>query len=754
VIPSDRNPAIPHELLLGQAGFLRRLARDLVRDPHAAEDALQDAWVAALEHPPRHDGNVRAWLGTILRNLVARRAQASDRRVHHESRAAREGTGTTASSASGESVRFVTDAVLALEEPYQSTILARYFEDLKPSEIATRQSVPIATVKSRLRRALEILRVRMKDSSGDSWRASLLALTLPVELLCRTPLAGAGKGVILMSLKTKLVIGYVALLAAALVYRGLARTPDPPSDPLASAGPVASAAASKEMPDAKAPLEVDSKPAERALGSAPTEAPAAAVNEKPQTLFYGSLLDPSGKPLTGLWTAGVSLTDADGRRRFGDAKDSGAFAFNALPYGKYWVSAGADGYHTTTELIDLDAAHAQIQKDFTLKPVPILKVSVVTPEGANLFDLLRGEMKLKGHRVLVPVATKDRPGKWFNERFGSDTNTFGIGQFWSNGPRVSELPKGYMGILMLDQELPAFVSLVNYHRVLQTKEVTPGEDEVRFVVSLDDLLASQATIQMQVLDACTQAPIPTAHASLWGGTYRDGGKGSDANGNIVFEAREPGEFDLHVSARDHEEYKAHIMADSGVTTDLGQILLDKEITLNVKVVDGSGAPRSELFSFGLLDPPTPKLSMKLQMYQSSGDGILKLAHLGRHVYVLRTFDFDAGNDEGKNGTTWVSGDVLLDLRSGTAPANFVITLVLATRVMLLVKSEPADGLRFRITDEQGLDLVSSRFYGHGPHPLTLPQGTYKVALLDANKTVLEEQTMTVGATPMTVELSR
>jgi hypothetical protein len=84
----------------------------------------------------------------------------------------------------------------------------------------------------------------------------------------------------------------------------------------------------------------------------------------------------------------------------------------------------------------------------------------------------------------------------------------------------------------------------------------------------------------------------------------------------------------------------------------------------------------------------------------------------------------------------------------------VIQLVPATPVTLAVQGEPADGLRFRVTDEHGLDVVDSRFYGNGPRPLSLPQGTYRVALLDGVKTVLKESLMTVGTTPVRFELWR
>jgi DNA-directed RNA polymerase specialized sigma24 family protein len=41
-----------------------------VRDPELAEDVLQETWIAALERPPS-EGSLRAWLGVVVRNVVA-----------------------------------------------------------------------------------------------------------------------------------------------------------------------------------------------------------------------------------------------------------------------------------------------------------------------------------------------------------------------------------------------------------------------------------------------------------------------------------------------------------------------------------------------------------------------------------------------------------------------------------------------------------------------------------------------------------
>ena len=76
-------------------------------------------------------------------------------------------------------LRSVVDAVLALDEPYRTTILLRYFEGLPPREIARRQSVPVTTVKSRLKRGHDRLRTSLRGEFGGEdrgWCSALAAL--------------------------------------------------------------------------------------------------------------------------------------------------------------------------------------------------------------------------------------------------------------------------------------------------------------------------------------------------------------------------------------------------------------------------------------------------------------------------------------------------------------------------------------------------------------------------------------------------
>ncbi len=159
---------------------LRRIARHLLSDPHAADDVVQEAWIQALARPPRQAGSLGAWLAKAVRHL------AIDRLRH--SRVARRGEDTTVDperlaapddgAALDASIELL-EAVRALPEPYRSAIQRRYLDDLPPRELAHQDGVPVKTVKARLHRGLAMLRERLQANSGRGargWQAGVAAL--------------------------------------------------------------------------------------------------------------------------------------------------------------------------------------------------------------------------------------------------------------------------------------------------------------------------------------------------------------------------------------------------------------------------------------------------------------------------------------------------------------------------------------------------------------------------------------------------
>lgn len=163
------------EQLLAHASFVRGIARELARDPNEADDVAQEVLAAAIEHPPRHFASLRRWLGALTRNAARKRWRGESRRAGRERAAARpEALPSSASIVAREEVlRRVVEAVLALDEPYRTTVLMRFYENLPPRRIAERTGVAVDTVHTRLRRALARMRRSLSGSDPD-WRSALV----------------------------------------------------------------------------------------------------------------------------------------------------------------------------------------------------------------------------------------------------------------------------------------------------------------------------------------------------------------------------------------------------------------------------------------------------------------------------------------------------------------------------------------------------------------------------------------------------
>src|SRR5688572_7861401 len=150
------------EVLLAESAWVRALAESLVRDAAAADDIVQQTWLAALKRPPRDDRPLRPWLRTVVENFARMRGRAEGARAERERSTAgarRSERNDSLGSAEAlyervETQQMLAKEVLALEEPFRSTIVLRYYEGLSSVEIARRIGAPEGTVRWRLKRGL------------------------------------------------------------------------------------------------------------------------------------------------------------------------------------------------------------------------------------------------------------------------------------------------------------------------------------------------------------------------------------------------------------------------------------------------------------------------------------------------------------------------------------------------------------------------------------------------------------------------
>ena len=129
---------------------LRRYARALTRDSEAADDIVQDTLVRALRSEHLfHDGDVRAWLYTILTNLNRNRLRSLSRRPTLTP--IKDGDAAITGPDTGS--RDIARALDDLAEDQRAALLLVVLEGLTYREVAEVQGVPIGTVMSRLARA-------------------------------------------------------------------------------------------------------------------------------------------------------------------------------------------------------------------------------------------------------------------------------------------------------------------------------------------------------------------------------------------------------------------------------------------------------------------------------------------------------------------------------------------------------------------------------------------------------------------------
>jgi RNA polymerase sigma-70 factor (ECF subfamily) len=148
------------------------LARYLLRDADAAEDAVQECYLRALKHFDSYRGPaIKPWLFAILRNIchaefarrmnsptaIAEIAEAESQEaapLWHEAEASPE-----AELLRRRDATTIQRLVSTLAEPFREILVLREMQSLSYREISDIVGAPIGTVMSRLARARAMLRI-------------------------------------------------------------------------------------------------------------------------------------------------------------------------------------------------------------------------------------------------------------------------------------------------------------------------------------------------------------------------------------------------------------------------------------------------------------------------------------------------------------------------------------------------------------------------------------------------------------------
>jgi RNA polymerase sigma factor (sigma-70 family) len=150
------------------------LARWLTRDPHDAEDVVQEAYLRAYRFfSSFRGGDGRAWLLAIVRNTCYswltqhRRLQSALDPVELEEELAAPAEHGPEEILLRESAQQqLAQELEQLPLEFREVLVLRELEELSYQEIASIAAIPIGTVMSRLSRGRRLLRTRLEALGG------------------------------------------------------------------------------------------------------------------------------------------------------------------------------------------------------------------------------------------------------------------------------------------------------------------------------------------------------------------------------------------------------------------------------------------------------------------------------------------------------------------------------------------------------------------------------------------------------------
>lgn len=625
---STPEPPELHELLAHQ-DWLRALARRLVSDAHAADDLAQDALVVALERPPRHGGNLRAWLARVLRNLQRegwRRQAARPASTAQLDPTELDPTDAAEVVTRAELAQLIGATVLALAEPYRSTVLLRHFDGLTPRAIAARQGVPVATVTSRLTRAHALLRARLDQHHGGDGRTWTLAL-LPLLAARRSALASTAT-VLVMGTPLKLLAAAALVVCGALLFP-FERDAPAPSSTAADGTHAEGAPASAPHPTASS-----APPSSERESVAPQPAPTPAT---PTPQLAGVVRTPDGAPAAGATVMLGALRNlsflangtAPGEELpHATTDDDGRFAFDTLPPGRVDVTAGrADTAPSPT---------ASFQVDAEAGPLPDLELT------------LRVGARIDGE-VLRPDG---RPARGWSVRFmqvADDNGPSGLTLLWTTTTDADgrfqgeRLRPGEWGLVALpsDEDL-AELGGRDYEWMLQATVPLADGDEERVVLGAPSEAAVEVSGQVRTKDG------PVGKALLqWMAECEDPMASqvvghADEDGRFAVVLPEPGRWwvralgggldeDFFVDVPEVEQHTLDLVVPSG--------------ELRGFVYDSTGAPLADVAVSHIITGGAfvgHPLSLSVDRVRTGADGAFRLRSLGPGRYQVGAGHLELG----------------------------------------------------------------------------------------------------------------
>lgn len=145
------------------AAKVHGLSLHILRDPHAAEEVTQDAFMRVWERAGSYNaskGKVLPWLLTITRRLAIDRIRSQSRRIQVSFSIDEDWLKIPDPESETEESRWrsLAFALRDLPQEQRQSIELAYYQGMSQSQIAELMEVPLGTVKTRTRLGMQKLR--------------------------------------------------------------------------------------------------------------------------------------------------------------------------------------------------------------------------------------------------------------------------------------------------------------------------------------------------------------------------------------------------------------------------------------------------------------------------------------------------------------------------------------------------------------------------------------------------------------------
>ena len=151
-------------------GFLMKSGASPAQAEDCVQDVMSTVWQKAALYDPAK-ASVSTWVFTIARNRLIDMARR-DRRPEPELLDQDPEPDQADVYETAQENRRLVEALDHLPEKQRQLIQRAYWGDLSQSEIAAETGLPLGTIKSRIRLALDRLRARLAEGAGDNLKTT------------------------------------------------------------------------------------------------------------------------------------------------------------------------------------------------------------------------------------------------------------------------------------------------------------------------------------------------------------------------------------------------------------------------------------------------------------------------------------------------------------------------------------------------------------------------------------------------------